>query len=233
MLPAFGSNMNSGYSLSLWVKDEAIGVEPVGQETYITFQPQNFYPNCSIWLRNISPPKVGFLIQSMSSVAFFDMNVDMGSYPNSWKQLALVSGPGKFACYFNGSKIYETNVFINNIFPAPYNALGRHWWDTGSSARMSVTYDNVRIYNRALTDQEVQQLYRIESTSLPYLTIQVKTIRLSLYVEEGKTYQLESSTDLQSWAAYGSPFVAFYSPIYQDVDVLDSYRFFRIREITN
>ena len=37
MLPAFGTNMNSGYSVSLWVKDEVIGEEPVGAEAYINF----------------------------------------------------------------------------------------------------------------------------------------------------------------------------------------------------
>ncbi|NOS71676.1 MAG: LamG domain-containing protein [Verrucomicrobia bacterium] len=167
ILPTFSSTLNSGFSLSLWVRDEVPGGGAVGNEAYITFQPQNVYPHCQIFLLNEgSPPKLGFEIHSGASAATLDKPIDMGTYPNSWKHLALVSGPGKFACYLNGTKIYETNVFYTNIFPAPYNALGRHWWDTGSSARMSVTYDNVRIYGRALSDSEVQQLYAYEVSNL-------------------------------------------------------------------
>ena len=233
MLPTFGTNMNSGYSLSLWVKDEAIGVEPVGAEAYITFQPQNVYPHCQIFLLNWSPPRVSFEIHGGPSAATFDKTVNMGTYPNAWKHLVLVSDPGRFACYFDGEKIGETNAFFNNIFPPQYAALGRHWWDTGSSTRMSVTYDNVRIYRRALSDQEVLQLYNIESSPLPYLTVRTKTIRLSLYVELGKTYQLEASTNMQTWSPYGSSFTAVASPVYEDVDVLVGSRFFRIREVLN
>lgn len=52
LLPAFGSYMNSGYSLSLWVRDEVIGVEPVGAEDYINFQGPNGIPHCQIVLLN-------------------------------------------------------------------------------------------------------------------------------------------------------------------------------------
>ncbi len=241
MLPTFGSNMNSGFSLSLWVKDEVIGVEPVGAECYINFQAPNVYPHCQITLLNWSPspwPSVAFEIHSgPGGAANFEKSIgtypiNAGTYPNAWKHLALVSGPGKFACYLNGSKIYETNVFYTNIFPASYGALGSHYWDNGNSscARMSVTYDNVRIWNRVLTDQEVQQLNAFDQ-NLVTLGISIKTLRLTMNVELGKSYQLESSTNLPNWATYGSPFVAAFTPIYQDVDVIDGYRYFRLKQL--
>ncbi|MBI3853265.1 MAG: hypothetical protein HY298_23695 [Verrucomicrobia bacterium] len=164
MLPAFGSYMNSGYSVSLWVKDEVIGFEPVGAEAYITFQSdQSSYPHCQIFLLNGNPARVSFEINDTVNYATFDQTINMSNYAIAGKHLLLVSAPGRFACYFNGSKIYETNIFLNNIFPAPFAALGRHLWQPGSSsARMSATYDNVRIYNRALSDSEVNSLYVYE-----------------------------------------------------------------------
>src|SRR6266699_3834187 len=164
LLPTFGSNMNSGFSVSLWVKDEAIGSGAVGSEAYVTFQPQDTYPHCQIFMFNDQPPaKLDFEIHSgPGGAATFDTPINLATYAPPWKHLVLASEPGRFACYFNGSKIYQTNLFYDNIFPAPYNALGRHWWPTGSSARLSVTYSNVRIYNRALTDADVQQLYVVD-----------------------------------------------------------------------
>jgi len=91
--------------------------------------------------------------------------------------------------------------------------------------------DDIRIYNRALSANEIKSLYLYERNPLTSLAIQVKTIRLSLFVELGRTYQLESSTDLKTWAAYGEPFTAVSSISIQDVDVENNQQNFRITEV--
>jgi len=97
---------------------------------------------------------------------------------------------------------------------------------------MHGSLDEIRIYNRALSQQEVQQLYVYELTPRPYLTVSVKTIQLNMYVALGKTNQLESSTNFITWTAYGLPFLATNSVMYQDVDVLGGQQYFRIKEVS-
>jgi len=89
--------------------------------------------------------------------------------------------------------------------------------------------DDVRLYSRALSRQEVRLLHQFEANPLPFLTIALKTIRLSLFLELGKTNQLESSTNLGIWTPYGPPFLATNSVVYQDVDISEGPQFFRIK----
>ena len=119
-----------------------------------------------------------------------------------------------------------------NIFPVTKAALGRHWWDSGSSssARMSCTYDTVRIWNRGLTDQEVKQIFNYDQ-GISSMDIRVKTLRLTMNLELTKTYQIEASTNLPTWFNYGSTFVATNTPIYQDVDVDVGPQFFRLKKL--
>jgi hypothetical protein len=91
--------------------------------------------------------------------------------------------------------------------------------------------DDVRIYNRELSRSEVQTLYSIEKSPFPHLTIVVKTVRVDMYVEIGKTYQLQSSSDLNTWSPVGIPFVATAKTYWNDFDVLDGQQFFRIIEV--
>lgn len=200
-LPTFGSQLDSGFSASLWVKDEVPGSGPTDSECYLSFQDG---PDASdfctqIQLVNRSPPFVAFFNGNGggANVSFYQ-TIDLVTYPNSWKQLVVVTASNRFSCYFNGSKIYEANVSYS-VFPAPLAALGRHWWTTGSSARMSATYANVRIYNRALSDSEVQSLYLLESP----LVLNIYTaIELGFATQSNQLYQIQASPDLVTWTNF-------------------------------
>ena len=95
---------------------------------------------------------------------------------------------------------------------------------------MSCTYDTVRIWNRALTDQEVKQIFNYDQ-GISSIDIRVKTLRLTMNLELTKTYQIEASTNLPTWFNYGSAFVATNTPIYQDVDVDLGPQFFRLKKL--
>ena len=69
------------------------------------------------------------------------------------------------------------------------------------------------------------------SLPAPYLTIGVKTLRLTLYVVPGKSNQLESSPDLHTWTPYGAPFVSNSSTFVQDVDVVSDQSYFRVHQL--
>ena len=69
---------------------------------------------------------------------------------------------GVFTAYVNGSKVGEKNVSYQGVVNPSLAALGRHWWNSGrwSSTRFVGSIDEVRLYNRALSEQEINDLYR-------------------------------------------------------------------------
>ena len=168
LLPTFGSDINSVYTFSMWVKDEVIGVWPVNEEAYIAFGSLSL-KRAEMWINSsFGGVKFAFDDSSGTGIETNSIATDLGltwpTYLSSWKHLVFTYSAGVMSGYVNGQKRVE--VFRSfNIFPVATAALGRHWWDSGasSSARMSCTYDNVRIYNRALSSNEVAQLYAIES----------------------------------------------------------------------
>ena len=91
-------------------------------------------------------------------------------------------------------------------------------------------FRSVRIWNRALTDQEVKQIFNYDQ-GISSIDIRVKTLRLTMNLELTKTYQIEASTNLPTWFNYGSTFVATNTPIYQDVDVDVGPQFFRLKKL--
>lgn len=229
LLPTFSSNLNSGFTVSLWVRDEVEGTGAADTECYIHFG------NGDLTTLEITLHGSGAVIFGMNDVgayAQYRMPVDLQTYPASgWKHLVLAYQPGSFACYFNGQKLYQTNVTVN-VFPVAQAGLNRHWWDNGasSSARMSATYQNVRIYGRALSDSEIQQLYVNEFGPMIGLIKSVKPSFSNLSV--GTNYQLQVSADLSTWTNQGSAFTATNNnmvyPQYFDVDNWDKL-FFRLQ----
>ena len=66
--------------------------------------------------------------------------------------------------------------------------------------------DDVRIYNRALSDIEVAQLYGLESG--PGVDL-VKAVKPCFsYLRAGTNYQLQVSSDMTNWINQGAPFTA-------------------------
>ena len=80
--------------------------------------------------------------------------------------------------------------------------------------------DDVRIYNRALSSSEVQQLYALESEPIVSVRKAVSPSFSNLY--RGTNYQLQVSGDLTTWTNQGSPFTPTNTvmdyPQYFDVD---------------
>ena len=66
--------------------------------------------------------------------------------------------------------------------------------------------DDVRIYNRSLSSNEVAQLYAIENSPRVDLIKAVKPTFSYLYV--GTNYQLQLSSDMNTWTNQGAAFTA-------------------------
>jgi hypothetical protein len=65
--------------------------------------------------------------------------------------------------------------------------------------------DDVRIYNRALSSQEVNDLFTLESPPpVPSLSI-FTAIELDLSTVNGQNYQIQASPDLLTWTNFDNP----------------------------
>jgi hypothetical protein len=85
---------------------------------------------------------------------------------------------------------------------------------------MEGSLDDIRLYTRALSSNEVAQLYAIEAG--PRVDL-IKAVKPSFsYLTLGSNYQLQLSGDLSTWTNQGSAFTATNAsmiyPQYWDVD---------------
>ena len=149
---------------------------------------------------------------------------------NTWTHLAMVYDGTNCSLFINGSKVanqpanhslYQDFEAILNIGAYQYYYAGTVYNDAFSG--FVGTIDEVRIYNRALSGQEIAQL-----TLPPYLNI-AKAIRLDYqYLVVGTNYQLQTSSDLNTWTNFGSPFTATAATNLQYLDVGNWNAFFRL-----
>lgn len=153
----------------------------------------------------------------------------------TWWQFCAVRSNGSLSLFRNGSRIAGSGITATTA-NASEIWLGKHrvpYLPVGiGSVSMIGGIDDVRMYDRALSNSEIQQLYLWERNPLPNLSIAIKTIRLTLLLEVGTSNLLEVSTGLTNWTPYKPPFVATSSIAYEDVDVLESKQFFRVRSLT-
>jgi len=148
---------------------------------------------------------------------------------NTWYQAVVtIDATGLLSLYINGAlrgTYSESPAALSGLRPLPFRIGGSTWYystpNPGAprySWRGSI--DDVRIYSRALSSNDVLQLYATELKPSGSLGKAVKPSFSSLAI--GANYQLQVSADMKSWTNYGSPFTATNSsmvyPQYWDVD---------------
>lgn len=195
LLPKFGSYMNAGFTISMWVRDEAlINTSAIHEQSYLTFGPLD-QPQVDIAL-NSETQRIRYIVDGGSGGVRSDIfaPISFSTGLAAWKHVVLSYAPGKFIAYLNGVKVDERAVTAN-IFPSTTAGLGRGWWNGGASSatRMSVTYDNVRIYSRTLADADVQTLYASEAPPAPLVAAAVTAGPTSLTVVAGQMATLSVS----------------------------------------
>jgi hypothetical protein len=85
-----------------------------------------------------------------------------------WKMLTLTVTGAEYAAYVNGVE-FVRGAPVVDLFPTPLVAFAHHtWWGGSASAsRMTLEYDDMRIYDKALNSSEVSNLYAAESVPEP------------------------------------------------------------------
>ena len=78
-----------------------------------------------------------------------------------WVHYAMTFQNGELHAYKDGQRVGNTPARIS--VPSRQAALARHWWaeGKGTSTRFQGAMDDVRIYNRALTPDQIQMLKEI------------------------------------------------------------------------
>ena len=169
LLPGFSNALNNGFTFDLWVKDIAIGGNPVGEEDFISFG-QLDSPETGIAINNndSTNPELEFYVDTglggplhLNFVEIYDPIPNLTAFEDTWENLALVYTPENVSAYLNGALV--TSVADPALdfegFPVLEGGLNSHWWSTGQSARMTATYDDVGIYEESLTEQQIKGIY--------------------------------------------------------------------------
>jgi hypothetical protein len=190
-----------------------------GSKTLLSIQLENLYGRIV----------VNFNTLNNSNDQILSNPVDWWS--NGWHMLAVrYSEDNHLAVYLDGGVVTfpsSTYVMLNtavNNHVVSINGYGTSHYLTGD-------IDDIRIYNRALSDQELQDLYFYEAPEPPLLKIQVKTVQVTMTVKPTKKYLLMSSLDLKTWTNAGQIFVANTSEVVQEFDTTTTGRYFRLSEV--
>jgi len=151
-----------------------------------------------------------------------------------WHQIVITRTTNSLALFVNGVKISSSTGLTPYAKPqvAPLN-LGANNGGGPFFDFCHVTFDSVHIYNRALSDVEVQALNNFESINtnqVPAVGVVVKTLRVNMsQLLTNYAYQLQATADYISWTNVGSSFTATNSSSYQDFDIINTGQgYFRI-----
>lgn len=158
--------------------------------------------------------------------AYSEVAASLPRLRNTWWQVVVVRA-GTNLSLFRGAQLVASSVALASASNNPAIWIGKH--QAGTPYCLFGQIDDVRMYNRAFSPQEVVHLYQHEANPMLSTGTAAKTLRLTFTLAKGKTYQLESSADLRTWAPYGPPIIAADPSVTQDVDIFGTQQYFRLR----
>jgi Concanavalin A-like lectin/glucanases superfamily/PEP-CTERM motif len=150
-------------SISMWVNEYEIGY--VHGESYIAFGDDHNYMVAIHHNKGVNTNKMDFRIANTNQNEVMVDTPFNDAWRNNFIHYALVydGENGILQGYINGSLIAQTSTSPDPVttFGDSYAALGKHWWNDGSecSTRFNGVFDDVFIYNSALSESEIQELY--------------------------------------------------------------------------
>lgn len=177
----------------------------------------------TFWMFQQFPPEGG-CVGCQENTASTVPTVQIGR----WYQMVGVRSGNLSRLYLDGKLLEDADAHPENCSPTTYTGneplfIGAPGYIGGPGNQpnlMQGSLDDIRIYNRALSSNEVVQLYAIESGPRVDLIKAVKPSFSNLTL--GTNYQLQVSGNLNTWTNQGPPFAATNTsmiyPQYWDVD---------------
>lgn len=169
-IPSFDFEKMDCFAISLWINYTSVNFEGgflihFGDHqygclgiNYHTLRPvinQNFYLQYSVGSVHYPFGTDNFdeLIKPI------EYRYEQSKLYNNWNHMLMNYKDGVIYAYLNGQLIdsLEQDVRVRNNNAA----IGRHWWKDGgsSSSRLNAIFDEVRIYERCLSDEEIEELF--------------------------------------------------------------------------
>jgi len=159
ILPMLDFSAMEELTISIWVNEE--GFSTTAGEAYIRY---GLTPSGWLGIERSTPyDSDGEYIRFASYSNDPPLNIDFSfSDRNQFIHYCLVNKDDTLYAYRNANLI--GSIFQNIYVSGSTAAIGRHWWNDGSltSTRLNGTIDDVRIYNRALTSNEITSLYNMQ-----------------------------------------------------------------------
>jgi len=151
---------------------------------------------------------------------YYDLDI-VTVQPNRWYHLCVTYDGTTVQAFADGNNVSSKTVTLNtgNI-DVKIGSRQNPSIEQPGDAYFDGFIDDIRIYNRALSTNEVAQLYAIESGPRVNFVKAFTTDYANLIL--GSNYQLQASTDLKTWTNYGAPFTAtsvnYTNTAYQRID---------------
>ena len=124
---------------------------------------------------------------------------------NQFQQVIVTKAGINVTMFVNG-QVAATNQVANSTSQAGgYLSIGVQY-DLTSYTFFSGVLDDVRIYNRALSINEVAQLFAFES--IPIVNVRKAVYLDSSNLRAGTNYQVQVTSDLINWTNFGAVFTA-------------------------
>lgn len=155
VIPLLGYNQMTNFTINIWVNEHAM--------TYSHGEAYIFYGHDSSSNQQISIGHWGSGVAG--NIAYRVGNATalstpfIASYLDNWVMHTIVFQNGTVRAYVNSALVGTSQGSVN--ITSNYGGLARHWFSSGgtTSTRFTGKLDEVRIYNRALIESEIQQLY--------------------------------------------------------------------------
>jgi glucan-binding YG repeat protein len=192
----FSGITNKGYTVSMWVNvDES---DPNYLENSALFEAnaggQGAYPMTRIG--------ANLFARINASTGWIDTGAT-GLPSNTWKYVTYTVDPTGISVYVNGKQVNRSNKdisasFQNNVLAGMTDVRVGSGNIFGDSDLASAKFDNVAVYNTALTAQQVEALYNQEAgltpPAIPAIN-SVVTTPASVTLTPGETKQLTATVD--------------------------------------
>jgi uncharacterized protein (TIGR02145 family) len=150
LLPVSILKSAASFTISMWVNEE--GMSSSDGESYISFGTSTGYVSIAHYSNELQ-----FCVGNETGALKVPFD---SSFKNKWTHYVLAYDNNKFDAYINGILIgSKTQTKLISFDGA---AIGRHWFYNGTAtcSRLIGSIDQARIYNRALTVQEIQSLFK-------------------------------------------------------------------------
>jgi len=155
MLPELDFNSMDELTISMWIRQE-----PMYTGAILCI---GAFPSDRVVL-GATDTTITAVVGDVGNIINEPITID----PDEFMLVSLVCSQGVATLYVNGAVVGNMNATLS-VSDSSLASLGRHFFDSSGldSTRITGTYDDVRIYNRALSEAEISKLYDEDSSVGP------------------------------------------------------------------